>query len=1176
MRAKHLLLPVLLMSAICLQANDNLFPNLEQLPPAAIMPRMATLGVNQDGNLLVNGKIRHLLGTQCGIQMLRSEFAPTSGYPANLKWIYEELLNYNNAQRLGFDTLEIFVTAGWLKNRLPGYQLNFRDADDGKMVGQIINNGLPVLVDYTCFPWTHGTLTQPKWRQYVPAEVINEYNTGEGNHWVPYNIFHPEGKKLYQTYWEHGLAEIKTGNNPIYAYELFNEPGYDDPSQYNRGKFAAFLAAKYASVDKMNKIWRSNYASFAAASAFKRKTENPGLYVDWSKFMEQGMTELAKLGRETIKNKDPQAKICYQILSTPSYRALPNTNVNIYEINKFMDVISTSTSGGIFTSTPFATEPAITVEAPSNLGTVGDGILERHFFRNCATGKPMHNPECYAGTSATDNANIVWLDMLRGSDITYMFMWSKRAWEWQPKGSPEGGRKVAEKFPYTLANPYAISPQALKGLSEGKLEVIELADLFVPRQRNISREIAVMLSFATERYGAAVGYSQRNEIRGYGAALEFAHYAIDVITEEQIPEPKQKPYRAIIAVGAENTLDTTQPALAEFVKNGGVLISARSAMRFDEYGNSPRINLFKNLKITQDANAKQAELELKIERPDNLPGRILGRQDFSVAAGPDWDVLGTINQTPALLHRTYGKGHLYLIVPQLQDYAVAAVLGAILQRHNIHPTLDLRRVPQNDMAINIEAHTVRRADLTATFLMNYDKYNKLTELAVPAGTECVIDIRQKEQLPQVNGRARFMIRANDRAILVWGPKNELQKRFGKFTAVTSDILQQRFAAAEKERIARQEELARQANRYRINSALTEPLDLRSFVNTGFTDQVPGDGKGGWTDQGRDNCLEGAPWGIIDALGVPCEFIRYDQNDNRTCIILKNQTMSAKLPTEIKGIPVHRKVANLFFFHTAAWGKDGMEIMKYRIRYTSGKNIEIPVRFNRDIGDWWLMASPEMKRQVAWKNSDNRGIYLMPWNNPNPDDEIAELDIISTETKAIPIVIGITAERFDPQQAVREWKVPAKARGWGNLKASVNGNMTTAEISTQTSAWAGVQMTYTTPIQITPDDQRQGILEIELNGGANIFGTHMGGQQLQLCLGTEKKGMVTKFAPIQMTPDSDPGTVQRAELPLHQLQFTQPLPLDVDMVAIQFRGQPSAGIQIGKISLIKRKNTATTK
>lgn len=75
---------------------------------------------------------------------------------------------------------------------------------------------------------------------------------------------------------------MKNEDGQALAYELFNEPKYNDPSAANRERFAAWLEEKYGDVATLNQVYHSDYADFKAASAFSDSyaRDLPGPAVD--------------------------------------------------------------------------------------------------------------------------------------------------------------------------------------------------------------------------------------------------------------------------------------------------------------------------------------------------------------------------------------------------------------------------------------------------------------------------------------------------------------------------------------------------------------------------------------------------------------------------------------------------------------------------------------------------------------------------------------------------------------------------------------------------------------------------------------------------------------------------------------------------------------------------------
>lgn len=298
----------------------------------------------------------------------------------------------------------------------------------------------------------------------------------------------------------------------------------------------------------------------------------------------------------------------------------------------------------------------------------------------------MHNPEAYTGSNYRSTLNRIWLDFVRGSNATYLFEWSKRAWDWEPAGSEEGGRRIAEKFPWMILNPYAYPAADFRSIMDAKKEIFRFAEYFAPRSRNIPCETAVLLSHPTERMAGAVPIPARNEITTAAGALAFTHRPFDAVLEEQLPEGRLGRYKAVVAVGVRNTLPGTAEALRRFVEAGGILIAGREFMTEDEYGRpSDAAGLFAGLSFEKNENAGLEEISFAVPARPPLPAGLAGRNTVRMKLSGNWKVLGSCGDTPAFAVRKLGQGAVYVFTPQLQDYALGALLGTALERHGIRP-----------------------------------------------------------------------------------------------------------------------------------------------------------------------------------------------------------------------------------------------------------------------------------------------------------------------------------------------------------------------------------------------------------------------------------------------------------------------------------------------------------
>ncbi len=210
------------------------------------------------------------------------------------------------------------------------------------------------------------------------------------------------------------------------------------------------------------------------------------------------------------------------------------------------------------------------------------------------------------------------------------------------------------------------------------------------------------------------------------------------------------------------------------------------------------------------------------------------------------------------------------------------------------------------------------------------------------------------------------------------------------------------------------------------------IDLSKHANMGYYDETPDDGKGGWMDSGQsDMCFflinhtgrrggNGPPVAVGKFpemnrfRGRPFRLIDPKKNQGRAIISLRGKDRRLKLPDRRTGIPVGRKADVFWFAHAAGWAPKSKDptpvVARYVFHYADGSTAEFPVRWHRDISDWYHPA-PVANAQVAWTGRNRVtspvGFYVTEWKNPHPDRVVSSLDIIGAlETTQI-MVLGVT-------------------------------------------------------------------------------------------------------------------------------------------------------------------------
>ncbi len=189
------------------------------------------------------------------------------------------------------------------------------------------------------------------------------------------------------------------------------------------------------------------------------------------------------------------------------------------------------------------------------------------------------------------------------------------------------------------------------------------------------------------------------------------------------------------------------------------------------------------------------------------------------------------------------------------------------------------------------------------------------------------------------------------------------------------------------------------------------VDLRPFVNMGFRDDISGDGKGGWTDQGS-NDMRYFPTGIRKFLGVPFDVIVPEQNGGKSCVTWS--LLSPEGREKLKaGIPVNAKASCLYLLHSSAFTRKG-KLAEFTVTYSDGTTEKFKINGYEHVPDWWCPNKPESSdAHIAWTGRlaypgcPQVAMFLMRWQNPHPEKEIKT---VGYEGERFYVLVAITGEK----------------------------------------------------------------------------------------------------------------------------------------------------------------------
>lgn len=801
-----------------------------------------------------------------------------------------------------------------------------------------------------------------------PAKLKElDQRLGSWHAFIPLCPEHPDGDRYYRDYMTGGVKTALKNHSNVYVYELFNESAYGCQCRFNAAEFARRMEAKYRTIAQANKVWGTIFDDFGEVASITNFQQYRKLWPDWCKFSADRYAEILRKYAALIRSIDKRPNVYF----TEQAAGLPpqHTGMDYRRIAEALEVLTLE--GGWRYG--FNSNLAARNEMENVVVSGGSSHwFNCDFYQAIGKGKkPIMNDEHYCTriengirvpSRKEDMITSLWMEILHGVSSNYTYVWDKRAW--QAKTFEQAKANVIEPSykSSSLLNPYNWPVSELDAFKVFRREFDPYLEQIMPFPRTKPATVAVFYSYPTLRMKPFYTWKFNTRMTQWYGALLHAQFPVKIVFEEDLAAGLGPEIQALVFPAADYATPETLRHLEQFRSRGGIVIAERNAFRWNEYSEP-----LPEVKNVIRLNADEAQKMVPI-----------------------------------------------LIQKQVKRYGT------------ISPADSSQPIRMTDLQI------VDRGDFKLVFLVAMgDIASRLAEIRLnleDSGSFYLYDTVGKRILLRSNGSAQWTADDLKRGFKLVLPSQqrvvltlERKRPAGAAAEVPqSEILAEykKIREQEKERVAqfrnRQSELKKAYSEDRIwRGVRTEkcrPLDLRKFVNMHFRDEIAGDKKGGWFDQGG-NDFANMPLGRQTFAGVPFEVIDPASNDGKGVMVLcgKERDYFSK---SFRGIPVGRKAARIYFLHTMGWGSNGEKALTYLIHYSDGTTQEIPVIGERDISGWWgARAVPNAKIGVESSNAEKDQINMQcfRWTNPHPGKEIRSLDIISAQESAVPAVAAITVE-----------------------------------------------------------------------------------------------------------------------------------------------------------------------
>ena len=196
---------------------------------------------------------------------------------------------------------------------------------------------------------------------------------------------------------------------------------------------------------------------------------------------------------------------------------------------------------------------------------------------------------------------------------------------------------------------------------------------------------------------------------------------------------------------------------------------------------------------------------------------------------------------------------------------------------------------------------------------------------------------------------------------------------------------------------------------------SQPIDISKAANTSFTDEVDGDKKGGWTDQGNRKDLRSMKPGNKTLGSIKFNILNAAKNNGKSCIVLRGQERSY-LPKKATISLNGKKYRQLYLLHSAAWCTSGTEKRKdvagkIKVTYKDGDSDELDVISGIDVQDW----TSGMKRKNAtpvWTGESDTfsNVVLNLSSFPLKFKELKSISLISANKRPVWMIVGVSGSQ----------------------------------------------------------------------------------------------------------------------------------------------------------------------
>ncbi|MFI3322102.1 MAG: beta-galactosidase [Rikenellaceae bacterium] len=456
--------------------------------------------------------------------------------------------------------------------------------------------------------------TPPKWVKDIDPEV-----TTGSRRFVPYDIDNPLIREMWVKTAEKVIPYIKDRRSADQGYMLSNEPHWFTEkdvwatgvfSKHTMAKFRVWLENKHKNISRLNKLWNTNFKSFADVDVeipFDKDYVGQPIGYDIMRFNQERVIEWFTFLNKIIKEHDPEAKTHIKVMPHLFEGNTRDHGLDFEQLTLMSDIIGNDAKA---TGRLIRNKYAEPWEAHFNFnwGDIGMGY---DFMESVKPNMANINTEShYLSTSLYRDIYMTkeytraayWLATLQGMTISYTWFWPREDSGAIPKALQAGSTEYTDNsMPKSYVASVIQQPRVTNEVAKTYMDInsfgFEMAEL-----QSLSRPMRIFYSETT----SINDVNYMHALSELYEPLFFEGNAMGFATENIINSQDNKSWDVILVRKSTFVKDSEFKALQKYLDNGGTVVIDNLSLKLNEYGESRTQQLKEsNGKIYRVASAAQ-------------------------------------------------------------------------------------------------------------------------------------------------------------------------------------------------------------------------------------------------------------------------------------------------------------------------------------------------------------------------------------------------------------------------------------------------------------------------------------------------------------------------------------------------------------------------------------------